>query len=84
MMGLRDVAGGKRAEADNQVDLIFLCQHPDGLAYPPSLQNRIEAARAMVAPYEGVVSTSVVSAVGIEVRMRFPLASQQNDNARSF
>lgn len=79
MIGVRNASANAfhKDDALHSVDLMFLFGMADK---PPSLdrtllQQRLDAMRTLVSLYGGVVKTSVVPAVGINLRIRLPRAA---------
>ena len=82
MLGVRSVRGERRVkeeEADG-ADIMFLCQLGETrTSMSQSFMQRVEAIRAVVAPYGGTALTRVVPQVGVNVRIHLPLAPAPND-----
>lgn len=72
MVGVRDVP--PQDNGPGSVDIIFICRHSDLTIYPLRFQRKVHAIEAIVEPHGGTVSTTVLSSVGINVRIRFPVA----------
>lgn len=84
MLGVRSAKGERRAKEEeaDAADVMFLCQLGEGRAsLPQSLLQRVEAIRAVVAPYGGSTVTRVVPHVGVNVRIHLPLALAAQDKA---
>lgn len=73
MVGVRDVP--PQDQAPGSVDIIFICRQSDHRTNPRTFQRKIHAIKAIVEPYGGTVATSVLSSVGINIRIRFPAAA---------
>lgn len=75
MLGVRSARGEARAkDAADGADIIFLCQPGDAytsMSY--SLQQRVKAIGATVAPYGGTVQSRALKNVGINVHIHLPL-----------
>ena len=78
MMGVRNVldeAADIRARKEHVEIMLFLNRRNPDEFYPPSLEARVQHVRQVVAPFGGTVSTSIVSGVGVNARIRFPMIS---------
>jgi hypothetical protein len=76
MVGVRSVSSLSLQQQDSPdgLDIMFLCRQDTGRNPLANFEKRVAAARVLVAPYGGVVETSLVAGVGVNARIRFPLA----------
>jgi hypothetical protein len=78
MIGVRSSGEGKQAQSVPQdcLDLMFLCRLADYRGQPPDhFQKRVNAIRTLAARHAGVVETWVVPQVGVNLRIRLPVAA---------